>query len=132
MKKGSRIIAACILLVYAGAGMVSCSHLEKKVDSPVIDDGTLILRFENSSARTVQVAADWNNWAQGDAEQGEILVGLMEKDERSGIWETSVTLRAGRYRYLFLVNELNWVLDPDNPRVVDDGRGGKANLVIMP
>ena len=80
----------------------------------------------------MQIAADWNNWAQGDAEQGEVLVGLMEKDDRSGIWETRITLRAGRYRYLFLVNELQWVLDPDNPRVVDDGRGGKANLVIMP
>lgn len=132
MEKGCRIITACVLFVLAGAALISCSHLEKKVDSPVIDDSTLILRFENPSARTVQVAADWNNWAQGDAEQGEILVGLMEKDAKSGIWETRVTLRAGRYRYLFLVNELQWVLDPDNPRVADDGRGGKANLVIMP
>lgn len=132
MEKGRCIITACMLLVLACAGVISCSHLEKKVDSPEIDDSTLILRFKNQSARTVQIAADWNNWAQGDAEQGEVLVGLMEKDDRSGIWETRITLRAGRYRYLFLVNELQWVLDPDNPRVVDDGRGGKANLVIMP
>jgi hypothetical protein len=132
MEKGRRIFTVCVLIALAGAGSISCSHLEKKVESPVIEDGTLVLRFKDPSARTVQIAADWNNWAQGDAEQGEVLVGLMDKDDRTGIWEARVTLRAGRYRYLFLVNELHWVLDPDNPRVVDDGRGGKANLVIMP
>ncbi len=113
---------------------VSCGrYLAGTMDSPLIDSGVVTFRLKSASARTVQVAGDWpgNNWAEGDAEGGEVLVGLMEFDDESGIWETTVTFEPGRYRYRFVINETSWVLDPGNSRVVDDGRGGKANLLII-
>jgi 1,4-alpha-glucan branching enzyme len=124
----------CVLL-----GIVLCAfscgrYLEKSLGSPRIDGDTVTFRIKVPSARTVQIAGDWsrNNWAHGDAEEGEVLVGLMAQTGKSGVWELAVRLGPGRYRYRFLVNETAWLLDPENPRVVDDGGGGKANLLIVP
>jgi 1,4-alpha-glucan branching enzyme len=122
-----KIAAASLLLV----NLLSCSYIDKAVISPAFDDGTVVLRYYSSSARTVQVAGDWNNWGAGDAGQGEVLVGLMEKDKR-GIWTVRVDLPPGRYRYYFLLDEIERVIDPENPRVTDDPWGGKASLLIVP
>ncbi|MFO7914088.1 MAG: glycogen-binding domain-containing protein [Candidatus Krumholzibacteriales bacterium] len=89
-------------------------------------------RVRIQSARTVQVAGDWNNWGAGDGAQGEVLAGLMEKSADGSHWEKTVKLPAGRYKYIFVVNESIRILDGRNPRVVPDGKGGKANLLILP
>jgi 1,4-alpha-glucan branching enzyme len=124
------IAIACLLVL-----IVSCGrYLEKSLGSPRLDGESIVFRVKAPSARTVQLAGDWsrNNWARGDAEGGEILVGLMARAEGGDIWELAVHLDPGRYRYRFLVNETEWLLDPENPRIVDDGKGGKANLLIVP
>jgi 1,4-alpha-glucan branching enzyme len=125
-----RIAVAALLLTVCSCGR----YLARSLDSPCIDGSKVVFRMRCPSARTVQVAGDWqgNNWAEGDAEAGEVLVGLMKKVGEEGIWEATVNLPPGRYRYRFLVDESVWYLDVANPRVVDDGRGGKANLLIMP
>jgi 1,4-alpha-glucan branching enzyme len=114
---------------------LSCGkYLEKSLDSARIEGDAVVFSVKVPSARTVQIAADWpgNNWARGDAEEGEVLVGLMEQTGEPGVWQITVRLSSGRYRYRFLINEVEWLLDPENPRIVDDGRGGKANLLIVP
>jgi 1,4-alpha-glucan branching enzyme len=105
--------------------------MEKRVESPVYKEVEFLFRYPSHSARTVQVAGDWNNWGKGDAGQGEVLVGLMDKDEK-GIWNLAAQLPPGRYRYWFIINETQRVLDPANPRVADDPWGGKASLLIVP
>jgi len=115
--------------------IVSCGGiLERAVRSPVVEADGVVFRLRSPAARTVQIAGDWrgNNWGKGDAEAGEVLVGLMERKEREGIWEITVALKPGRYRYRFIIDEVKYVLDPDNPRVVQDGMGGRANLLIVP
>jgi len=115
--------------------ILSCGrYLEKPLDSARIEGDAVVFSVKAPSARTVQIAADWpgNNWARGDAEEGEVLVGLMDPTGEAGVWRIRVELAPGRYRYRFLINEVEWLLDPENPRVVDDGRGGKANLLIVP
>ncbi len=125
-----------IILVSALAivtSLDSCGrYIEPSIESGVLEEGSVVFRLKSPSARTVQVAGDWpgNNWGRGDAEQGEVLVGLMERGD-DGIWVLSIALEPGRYRYRFIVDEVEQVLDPNNPRVVDDGMGGKANLLIM-
>ena len=128
---GMRSLAFIGALGVAG----SCGGLlEHRVASPVISGDEITFRVKSPSARTVQLAGDWtgNNWARGDAEAGEVLVGLMDTASEEGVWEITVRLEPGRYRYRFLVNETTWMFDPDNPRIVDDGRGGKANLLVVP
>jgi 1,4-alpha-glucan branching enzyme len=123
------LILACLALA------PSCGrYLEGSLDSVTVAGDAVTFRVKSPYARTVQLAGDWpgNNWAEGDAEAGEVLVGLMTKSPQGGVWEAIVYLKPGRYRYRFLINETQWMLDPQNPRIVDDGRGGKANLLIMP
>ncbi|MBN1164568.1 MAG: glycogen-binding domain-containing protein [Candidatus Krumholzibacteriota bacterium] len=112
---------------------VSCGrYLEESVKSPELDEEGVTFRFRSRSARVVQVAGDWNNWARGDAESGEVLVGLMKRKEKEDIWEITVQFSPGRYRYYFIINESSMVLDPENPRITENPGGGKANLLIMP
>ncbi|MCK4537238.1 MAG: hypothetical protein KAV42_00435 [Candidatus Krumholzibacteria bacterium] len=120
-----------ILIVFLLMSVSCGKYLEERLDSPLIDDVGVTFRYRAVSARTVQLAGDWNNWGQGDAGSGEILEGLME-DRGKGLWELTVELRPGRYRYFFIVDEVRVVLDPENPRSVNDNRGGKASLLIMP
>ena len=134
-----RFSARGLIWACAAAGVIvlaaSCGrYLERSLGTPRIDGDTVTFQVKVASARTVQLAGDWprNNWARGDAEAGEVLVGLMEKAREEGVWRLAVRLGPGRYRYRFLVNETEWLLDPENPRVVDEGRGGKANLLIVP
>ncbi|UCF06372.1 MAG: hypothetical protein JSV33_04900 [bacterium] len=122
-----------VLSILGVAISVSCGRLlEEAIDSPIIGEKYVTFRLKSPSARTVQVAGDWNNWAAGDAETGEVLVGLMKRDPQNGIWELTVELGPGRYRYRFLVDEVHYVLDPNNPRVVEDMKGGKVSLLIIP
>ncbi len=121
--------AICCLLVASCGGMI-----ERAVRSPVIEKGAVTFRLRSPAARTVQVAGDWpgNNWGRGDGEAGEVLVGLMERNGPEGVWEITFEMSPGRYRYRFIIDEAKHVLDPDNPRIVDDGAGGRANLLIVP
>jgi 1,4-alpha-glucan branching enzyme len=121
-----------ILLLLAAAAIPACGYLASPVHSPEIDGRTVTFRVRIRSARTVQVAGNWNNWGRGDGRQGEVLVGLMNENEENGFWEKKVELPPGRYKYIFLVNEDIRILDSNNPRIVPDGKGGKANLLIMP
>jgi len=119
-------------IVLAAAAAGGCARmLETAIESPELGEAGVVFRYVGPAARTVQVAGDWNNWAAGDAETGEVLVGLMERDER-GHWRSTVALAPGRYRYWFLINETRRVLDPANPRVTQDPWGGKASLCIVP
>jgi len=119
----------CMLLAASCGGVI-----ERAVRSPVIEEGGVTFRLRSPAARTVQVAGDWpgNNWGRGDGEAGEVLVGLMERNGPEDVWEITLPLRPGRYRYRFIIDEVKHVLDPDNPRIVDDGIGGRANLLIVP
>ena len=134
MRVAGRRSSAIIGMLGLALAAASCGTLlEKAVRSPIIESGAVTFRLRAPSARTVQLAGDWpeNNWAAGDADAGEILVGLMEKGKED-VWAITLRLEPGRYRYRFLIDETRWTLDPENPRIVDDGKGGKANLVIVP
>ena len=124
----------CISALFSVAILLSCGkYIEPSIESGVAGEDGVVFRLKSPSARTVQVAGDWpgNNWGRGDAERGEVLVGLIENMDGEGIWELSIDLEPGRYRYRFVIDEVKHVLDPNNPRVVDDGMGGKANLLIV-
>ncbi len=125
----TRISSILLVLIL----FLSCAgYIDKSIESPVIEDNGVTFYVRNNSAKVVQVAGDWNNWARGDAGEGEMLVGLMTRNDSALYWERTVELESGRYKYRFLFNESIWILDPNNPRIIDDGKGGKANLLIVP
>lgn len=46
-----------------------------------------------------------------------------------GVWVGEVRVKAGRYRYMLVVDGRQLLTDPASPQVVDDGFGGKSSVI---
>jgi 1,4-alpha-glucan branching enzyme len=119
-----------VFLAMAGCGYIAPRKLGS--GPAVVEDG-VVFTFYAPSARRVQLAGDWpgNNWARGDGSVGEADIGLMSDADSDGIWEITVALPPGRYKYLFWVDELSWHLDPGSPEEVAGGPTGSCSQVIL-
>ncbi|MET0594078.1 MAG: DUF1592 domain-containing protein [Polyangiaceae bacterium] len=74
----------------------------------------------------VHVAGSFNQWAKTAAAGGWAMqLGI---DKR---WTVTRDLPAGDHSYKFVIDETEWVLDPSNPRQVDDGQGNKNSLLTV-
>lgn len=114
------------------SGCASLASRTRAVGPAVVDDG-IRFRFFAPAAHRVQLAGSWpeNNWAQGDGSVGEANIGLMADDDADGTWEIVVPLPAGRYQYLFWIDEATWSLDPGNPEEVEAGPEGRASEFVV-
>ena len=74
-------------------------------------------------ARTVAVAGSFNRWDPSTHP--------LSGPDLSGRWTVVIPLPPGRYEYLFVVDDKEWVTDP--PALsVEDGMGGRNSLLIVP
>lgn len=71
-------------------------------------------------AKRVIVSGNFNEWSEKKLS--------MKKTEEG--WELSYALGAGNIQYKFIVDG-NWILDPSNPTVVDDGKGNKNSFIVI-
>lgn len=121
-----------VLAFHVAAG---CMYLAPRriTEGPTPDGDHVMFRFYAPTARRVQIAGDWpgNNWARGDGSVGEANVGLMDDKNADGVWEIRVALPAGRYRYLFLVDENTWHTDPGNPEEIPGGPAQVCSQIVL-
>ena len=84
----------------------------------------LVLRAP--AASNVRVVGDFNGWDQDQAP--------MKRDAASGLWSVTLSLKAGRHVYAFVVDDTLWMRDPRAPAAkdVDFGRPGSVLLVGRP
>lgn len=76
------------------------------------------------SARTVQVAGDFNGWNPTRTPLEQIS---------TGAWTVTIPLKPGRYEYMFVVDEQQWIADPFAAEQEDDGFGSRnAVLDVRP
>jgi 1,4-alpha-glucan branching enzyme len=115
--------------------LASCAHLAPRENAagPAVVENDIRFSFFAPSAGRVQLAGDWpeNNWARGDGSSGESNIGLMQDDDGDGIWEITVRLAPGRYRYLYLVDENRWFVDPGNPDEVAGGPEQICSQIVL-
>lgn len=71
-------------------------------------------------AKNVQIAGDFNNWQPAKT--------VMQKVGESGVWQTSLKLAAGRYRYRLVVDG-QWQQDPYNEHTELNPFGGFNSIV---
>lgn len=113
----------------------ACASLapRSRATGPAATDHGVRFQFWAPTAHRVQLAGSWpeNNWAEGDGPVGEAGIGLMQDDDADGMWELEVRLPAGRYQYLFWVDEATWSLDPGNPEEVEAGPRGRASEMVV-
>ena len=77
--------------------------------------------FADSSARSVSLVGDFNEWARGRTP--------LHATARAGVWSVSIPLTPGRHEYAFIVNGHRWVADPLSPGNRDEF--GTESSVLM-
>ena len=109
------------------AGAVTDSRRRAKLDERlaklygvrVTDQGALFVQPVNGAAQ-LAIAADFNNWSPQST--------LLSKDDRLGVWQATVRLPPGRYRYRLVVDD-QWITDPHNA-YVESNPFGELNNVL--
>jgi len=76
--------------------------------------------FHAPEAGAVYILGDFNNWQKSE-------VGRMTRLE-SGHWSGHVTLRKGKYRYKFLVDD-EWIHDPENSKAESNTFGTHDSIL---
>jgi anti-sigma factor RsiW len=84
---------------------------------------TVRFRFEAPKAHRVAVAGDFNEWA--------VDRHALEDTDGDGVWKAVVRLPPGRYAYMFVVDDGQWIADPNARTFRDDGFGQKNAILDM-
>jgi hypothetical protein len=77
--------------------------------------------------KTVHVAGTMNGWPGTVAAGGWPLT----FEAASGAFRLRRSLAIGSYQYKFVIDEKDWIADPENPSSVPDGFGGKNSLLAV-
>ncbi|MBN2412747.1 hypothetical protein JXQ31_13750 [candidate division KSB1 bacterium] len=95
--------------------------------SPVLTNDYTLIQFTYRSTRllkNVVIAGDFNGWSSTSDS-------LTDKN-KNGIWEISLPLKSGQYRYKFVLDGNTWIPDPEAAEFELDPYGGKNSVVIVP
>lgn len=76
----------------------------------------------HKSAERVRLAGSFTNWQHG---------AFPMKRTADG-WEVPVKLPPGQYFYKFILDEWDWMTDPDNELSENDGRGNENSVFYIP
>ncbi len=87
--------------------------------APAVSQGMTRLSLHAPTARRVELAGDWNDWAPAPATRG-----------GDGTWYADVRLERGEHRYAFKVDGGRWEV-PERVATVDDGFGGRSAMVSV-
>ncbi len=82
----------------------------------------VVFSFYAPQATSVAIAGSFNAW--------DIRKDRLSGPDKKGLWEIFLPLPAGRYEYLFVVNDKDWEPDPETPQV-DDGFGRKNSMLFV-
>lgn len=79
-------------------------------------------QYVNPHAEKVSLSGDFTEWEPVD----------FEKKGPSGIWEIKYKIKVnGRYKYIFIIDENQLVLDPSAEMQVSDGYGEKNSVIRL-
>ncbi|UCF20397.1 MAG: glycoside hydrolase family 13 [Gemmatimonadota bacterium] len=88
------------------------------------DDATVYVQFvlEAPEAHSVAVAGDFNGWSP------QVVLSDADGD---GIWTGRVALKPGVHQYMFVIDETQWMTDPQADRYTDDGFGNRNAVLVL-
>jgi len=73
------------------------------------DPHSVTFKLYAPEAFSVSLAGDFNNWKQNE---------FFLENNGQGSWQISILLKPGNYQYKFVINENNWILDPQGEKVL--------------
>jgi len=77
----------------------------------------------NRPVRKAALVGEFNQWNK------ETLPFVADSD--SAVWRAAVSLPPGQYEYKFVLNDQNWLTDPQNPNTVPDGWKGRNSVLTV-
>ena len=133
----SAVAMACLALFVLGGivagrltlkpgGPASAPGAPEAVTAGAAAPPTVLVRLVilQPSARTVQVAGDFNGWNPAHTSLEQIS---------DGAWAVTIPLKPGRYEYMFVVDGQQWIVDPFAAEQNEDGFGSRnAVLDVRP
>jgi 1,4-alpha-glucan branching enzyme len=128
-----RILLAALAAALVMTGCTKMTFVKRRLPPAHRVPGGVLFQFEAPAARLVQLCGSWpeNNWCSGQGTTGSYQLGLMNDDDKDGIWRIVIDMPPGRYQYKFRIDEQNWKEDPNNPQKTDDGYGGFNSVLIV-
>jgi 1,4-alpha-glucan branching enzyme len=109
------ILLSCSLSVL----LIGCSL--HRPQTTLIEGGVKFV-LHAPRARKVAVVGDFNHWDAGKD--------ILEGPDEQGVWSKVILLPKGRYEYLFLIDQKEWVSDP-SALSSDDGLGGTNSVILF-
>jgi 1,4-alpha-glucan branching enzyme len=74
------------------------------------------------SATSVAVAGDFTDWEPAFT---------LDDPDGDGIWAGRIPVRPGVHAYMFVVDETQWMTDPNAGRYQDDGFGNRNAVLAV-
>ena len=78
--------------------------------------------LEAPTARSVAVAGDFNGWEPSFT---------LDDPDGDGVWSGRVPVRPGVHAYMFVVDDTEWLTDPNAARYQDDGFGNRNAVLAV-
>ena len=129
-------VAACLALVVVGGIVAWVPRATDRTAAPTTATAAtggaaasrtpVLVRLVvlQPGARMVEVAGDFNGWDPARTPLQEAA---------SGSWTVTIPLEPGRYKYMFVVDGQQWIVDPFAAEQSDDGFGSRnAVLDVRP
>ena len=114
---GSQTWRAAFRVLFAVPLLVSCA-IASKPESV----GPAEFHLKAPQAKRVSVVGTFNGW---DPEAHHL-----QGPDRDGVWTLRLPLAPGRYRYMFVVDGVRWMADPNAVASQNDGFGGRNSLLF--
>jgi hypothetical protein len=95
------------------------SEDENSDDSDDGDEREVTLELEDEDATKVALVGDFNDWNKES--------NPMTKE--NGVWKCTVSLKAGKHEYQFVVNDTDWVVDPKSDKNVKNKFEGQNSVI---
>jgi AMP-activated protein kinase-like protein len=117
--------AAVVVLVAAGVLGGSIGDRQPAEVAAAVASTTVLVRFElvAPTADRVTLAGSFNDW-QSDGVQ-------LARNMETGVWTGTVPLRPGEHQYMFVIDGVEWIPDPDAHAQVDDGFGQTNSVIVV-
>lgn len=78
--------------------------------------------LEAPAASSVAVAGDFNDWEPSF---------VLDDPDGDGVWSGRVPVRPGVHAYMFVIDETEWLTDPNAARYQDDGFGNRNAVLAV-
>ncbi|UCF77787.1 MAG: hypothetical protein JSW03_06650 [Candidatus Eiseniibacteriota bacterium] len=130
----TRLNLVVLLVLCLSFSLSSCAVLraiKTRLPKPHPSPKGILFQYDAPAARQVNLAGNFNNWGgtQGGGRFDPNIDPMVP--DANGIWKIYIPLPPGRYQYKFVIDQVRWEQDPNNPDKAWEA-GFENSMVVVP